>query len=361
MGGYFVVNGNKKHIRCLIIPRSNHVMDIICLVFVKWRNFYTQFACQFGGVRNNQTSQTNTLYYLLNSNLTFRFSWQKSEYIIPAILLLNALLSGSNQEFFAGLTQNKFDNNFCTDWIKLLLCNFKHYNLFISRSCREFLGQKFEVVLGCPEDWADEKIGVYLIDRLVLVHLLASQSVFENMRLRKTYLKRVLQVFGQLNNLDLKSWIDEDSKTWHLPLPTQTNLVNAISTLEDLKMELNNLGGSDHSAGMELIAEFWQCLSNRQDTVVMLKSFVDLSKLIVECDLSFSRLLNKLDELSVGKRDEGVGKAQITAFKVFTCLRETSTSIDQDTRIRYQIKRLNQTWEELCDMIKDCCKSSELP
>ncbi|CAH7677004.1 hypothetical protein PPACK8108_LOCUS12117 [Phakopsora pachyrhizi] len=145
------------------------------------------------------------------------------------------------------------------------------------------------------------------------------------------HLKRVLRVFGQLNDLDLRSWIDKDSKTQHSPLPTQSNLVNAISTLKDLERELNDLGDSDHSAGMELIAECWQGLSNRQDTVVMLKSFVDFSKLIVECDLSFSGLLDKLDELPVGERDEG-------------------------------IKRLNQTWEELCEMIKDRSESSsELP
>ncbi|CAH7674252.1 hypothetical protein PPACK8108_LOCUS9160 [Phakopsora pachyrhizi] len=75
-----------------------------------------------------------------------------------------------------------------------------------------------------------------------------------------------------------------------------------------------------------------------------------------------SRSVGKLDELPVGERDEGVGEAQIRAFKVLTRLREASTSINQDPRIKYQIKRLNQTWEELCEMIKDCSKSSsELP
>ncbi|KAI8459705.1 DNA-directed RNA polymerase I subunit A2 [Phakopsora pachyrhizi] len=171
MGGYFVVNGNEKLIRCLIIPRRNHVMAIVRPVFVKRGNFYTQFACQVRGVRIDQTSQTNTLHYLSNGNLTFRFSWRKSEYIIPVVLLLKALVGGSDQEIFAGLTQNKFDDTFRTDRIELLLRNFKHYNLFTSTSCREFLGQKFKVVLGCPEDWTDEKIGVYLIDRVVLVHL----------------------------------------------------------------------------------------------------------------------------------------------------------------------------------------------
>ncbi|KAI8455060.1 hypothetical protein BY996DRAFT_6489763 [Phakopsora pachyrhizi] len=87
-------------------------------------------------------------------------------------------------------------------------------------------------------------------------NLKASQSVFENMRLRKTHLKRFLQVFGQLNDLDCKSWIDKDSNTQHSSLTAQSNFVDAISTLKDLKREINDLGDSDHSTVMELIMEF---------------------------------------------------------------------------------------------------------
>ncbi|KAI8458489.1 hypothetical protein BY996DRAFT_79344 [Phakopsora pachyrhizi] len=258
----------------------------------------------------------------------------------------------------------------------------EHYKAILPQSCYDYLSQTLSVSTVLKELRSDREIPSADFDPIEPIskrldelrqrsnnllsglndNLKAAQSVFEHVRLRKTHLKRVLRVFGQLNDLDLRSWIDKDSKTQHSPLPTQSNLVNAISTLEDLERELNDLGDSDHSAGMELIAECWQGLSNRRDTVVMLKSFVDFSELIVECDLSFSGLLDKLDELPVGERDEGVGEARIRAFKVLTRLREASTSIDQDPRIKYQIKRLNQTWEELCEMIKDRSESSsELP
>ncbi|CAH7670960.1 hypothetical protein PPACK8108_LOCUS5711 [Phakopsora pachyrhizi] len=105
--------------------------------------------------------------------------------------------------------------------------------------------------------------------------------------------------------------------------------VEKLCTLKDLKRELNDLEDSDHSTRMELIMECWQGLRKRQDTVVVLKSIVEFSKLILECDLSFSRLLNKLEELFVGKRDEGVGKAQIRAFKVLNCQWEASRVIIQ--------------------------------
>ncbi|CAH7689114.1 hypothetical protein PPACK8108_LOCUS24185 [Phakopsora pachyrhizi] len=88
------------------------------------------------------------------------------------------------------------------------------------------------------------------------INLKASQSVFVKMRLRKTHLNIFLQVFGQLNDLDCKSWIDKDSKTQHSSLTAQSNFVDSISTLKDLKRELNDLGDSDYSAVMELITEF---------------------------------------------------------------------------------------------------------
>ncbi|CAH7675059.1 hypothetical protein PPACK8108_LOCUS10020 [Phakopsora pachyrhizi] len=95
------------------------------------------------------------------------------------------------------------------------------------------------------------------------------------MRLRKKNLKR----------------IDKDSKTQNSALPTQSSLVNSICSLVDIKRELNDLGDSNLSP----------------NKAVVLKTFVDFKKLIIECDLSFSRLLNKLDELPDGKRNEGNG------------------------------------------------------
>ncbi len=48
---------------------------------------------------------------------------------------------------------------------------FKSYGLYTGAQCRQFLGDKFRVVLGCPEDWSNEDVGKYLLDRIVLIHL----------------------------------------------------------------------------------------------------------------------------------------------------------------------------------------------
>lgn len=171
MGGYFLVNGNERLIRFLIVPRRNHAIALIRPSFCNRGNFYTPYACQMRCVRPDQSSQTVTLHYLSNGNVTFRFSWRKNEYLIPVVMLLKALIGASDQEIFAGLAQNALDDTFRTDRIELLLRSFKHYHLPTSALCLHFLGSKFRIVLNCPEDWSDERVGRFLLDRVVLVHL----------------------------------------------------------------------------------------------------------------------------------------------------------------------------------------------
>lgn len=178
MGGYFLVNGNERMIRFLIVPRRNHAISLLRPSFCNRGNFYTQYACQMRCVRPDQSSQTNTIHYLSNGNVTFRFSWRKNEYMIPVVMLLKALVGASDQEIFSGLAQNVLEDTFRTDRIELLLRSFKNYCLPTAALCLHFLGNKFRVVLNCPEDWEDERVGRYLLDRVVLVHLTNSTSKY---------------------------------------------------------------------------------------------------------------------------------------------------------------------------------------
>ena len=100
-----------------------------------------------------------------------RFSWRKNEYVIPVMLLLKALVGASDKEIFEGLIMQDYDNTFLTDRVELLLRSYKSYNLYTPEQCLDFLGEKFRVVLNMPEDWNNTALGMYLIQKLVLVHL----------------------------------------------------------------------------------------------------------------------------------------------------------------------------------------------
>lgn len=177
MGGYFIINGNERLIRYLIVPRRNHVISLFRNSFQNRGDAYSPYGVQIRCVRPDETSQTNTLHYLQNGSITIRFSWRKSEYMIPVMMILKALDGASDKDIFAGLVQNDFDP-FLTDRIELLLRGFKSYNLYSGKQCREFLGDRFRIVLGCPADWSSEQVGQFLLRKIVLVHLKKTDDKF---------------------------------------------------------------------------------------------------------------------------------------------------------------------------------------
>lgn len=170
-GGYFIINGNERLIRYLILPRRNHVISLIRPSFSNRGPSYTQYAVQIRCVRADQTSVTNTLHYLSNGSAMLRFTWRKQEYVIPIMLILKALVGASDHEIFEGVMMQDYDNTFLTDRVELLLRSFKRYALHTGDQCLEQLGDKFRVVMGLPEDWTSVAIGVWLIQKMILVHL----------------------------------------------------------------------------------------------------------------------------------------------------------------------------------------------
>jgi len=122
-----------------------------------------------------------------------RFSWRKQEYFIPIVLLLKALVSASDREIFEGIIMGEYDNTFLTDRVELLLRSFKTYKLFTGEDCLEYLGEKFRVVLGLPVDWTNIRIGYWLINKLLLVHLDESRDKY---RLLLYVLSQVMSYFG---------------------------------------------------------------------------------------------------------------------------------------------------------------------
>ena len=170
-GGYFIINGNERLIRYLILPRRHHVITLVRPSFVNRGPSYTPYAVQIRCVRPDQTAVTNTLHYLSNGIATLRFSWRKQEYVVPVMLLLKAISGAPDREIFEGIVMQDYGNTFLTDRLGILLRSLKAYKIYTALESLEFLGDKFRVVLGQAEDWNNTALGVWLIRKMVLVHL----------------------------------------------------------------------------------------------------------------------------------------------------------------------------------------------
>ncbi|CAL5875038.1 uncharacterized protein PFLUO_LOCUS9341 [Penicillium psychrofluorescens] len=175
LGGYFIVNGNEKLVRMLIVGKRNFPMSIIRNSFVKRGHSYTKFGVQIRSVRPDQTSQTNVLHYLNDGNVTFRFSWRKNEFLIPAMMILKALVETNDREIYEGIVGNASSkgskNTFVTDRVELLLRTYHAYKLHTKSDCRAYLGESFRPVLGVPADMPAEEVGTEFLRKVVLPHL----------------------------------------------------------------------------------------------------------------------------------------------------------------------------------------------
>ncbi|KAJ5567203.1 hypothetical protein N7535_006509 [Penicillium sp. DV-2018c] len=175
LGGFFIVNGNEKLIRMLIVGKRNYPMSIIRGSFVKRGQTYTKFGVQIRSVRPDQTSQTNVLHYLSDGNVTFRFSWRKNEYLIPVMMILKALAETNDREIFeaivGGASSKGPQNTFVTDRVELLLRTYHAYQKHSQYDCRSHLGKAFRPVLGVPADMPDEEVGTEFLRKVVLPHL----------------------------------------------------------------------------------------------------------------------------------------------------------------------------------------------
>ncbi|THH31929.1 hypothetical protein EUX98_g2298 [Antrodiella citrinella] len=211
-GGYFIVNGNERLIRYLILPRRNHVISLTRPSFTNRGPSYTPHAVQIRCVRADQTSATNTLHYLSNGNAMLRFSWRKQEYVIPIMLVLKALVSASDKEIFEGVIMQDYNNTFLTDRVELLLRSFKMYSLYTGDQCLEYLGDRFRVVLGMPEDWTNKALGVWVIQKMVLVHLVDPREKFRMLlfMLRKLFaVHQEVLLPGALYGMIIKEKLEE--------------------------------------------------------------------------------------------------------------------------------------------------------
>ena len=175
LGGYFIVNGNEKLIRMLIMPKRNYPMAIVRSSFARRGKGYTKYGVQIRSVRPDQTSQTNVLHYLSDGNIIFRFSWRKNEYLVPVMMILKALVETNDREIFEGIvggvSSKGLKNTFVTDRVELLLRTYKGYNLHGRSETRAFLGSKFRPSLDCPADMSNEDVGTEFLRKIVLPHL----------------------------------------------------------------------------------------------------------------------------------------------------------------------------------------------
>ena len=95
-GGYFVINGNERLVRMLIMTKRNYPVAFYRPSFVNRNRLFTPYAVMMRCVREDLFAQTLTLHYMSDGNCSMRLIYQKQEFLIPAYVLLKALVNATD-------------------------------------------------------------------------------------------------------------------------------------------------------------------------------------------------------------------------------------------------------------------------
>jgi DNA-directed RNA polymerase I subunit RPA2 len=90
-GGYFIVNGNEKIVRMLVMQKRNYPVAFLRPSYTNRGPGYTEFAVQMRCVREDFYAKTFTLHYISDGNVYLRILYKKQEFLCPIVILLKAL------------------------------------------------------------------------------------------------------------------------------------------------------------------------------------------------------------------------------------------------------------------------------
>lgn len=173
-GGYFIVNGNERLIRMLIMNKRNYPVCFERGSFCNRGRLFTQYAVQMRCVREDMFAQTLTLHYLTDGNCVIKFIYHKQEFLVPVYVLLKALMPSTNSD---GATDKMiFDKLVGTsqgrqDQIEGLLSDGQKLCLYSQEQCLGYVGSRLRTVLeGITQEMSDVEVGRFLLERILLVH-----------------------------------------------------------------------------------------------------------------------------------------------------------------------------------------------
>lgn len=179
MGGYFILNGNERIVRLLIVPRRHQVIGLIRPSMANRGKMYSEFATTIRCVQPDLTSKTVTLHYLTNGSCNLRFAHRKQEFFIPAGLLLKCFIPSTDRQIFDQIAGKDNNNTYLLDRAEMLLAESAKSGVHTPKAILTYLGKTFRTVMRCEASETNYEIGKGIVDDNIFVHCTTGQEKFD--------------------------------------------------------------------------------------------------------------------------------------------------------------------------------------
>jgi DNA-directed RNA polymerase I subunit RPA2 len=171
-GGYFVVKGNEKLIRMLLMTRRNYPL---CLKRGTWMNrgkFFSDLGIMIRCVSLDHTATNNVLHFLTNGTAKFMFSHKKTLSYLPVMLLLKCLMGYTDEKIFKDLISGLEGDLYYKSCLQNMLVELHKEGIHTHIDCKNFLGQIFRSRYDKLPPWcSNEQVCDYILKNSILIHL----------------------------------------------------------------------------------------------------------------------------------------------------------------------------------------------
>ena len=190
-------------------------------------------------VREDLTSQTITVHYLNDGNCLVRLLIRKQEFMIPAILIIKALLDVPDGQVYNRIVRGNNKNSKLRECLEVLLSEGKSYSFSRRSQYLELLGSRFRDLLGFSEsEMTDEEIGLVFIRDFIPIH---SNDNTEKFNIRCLLIEKLyLLAFGEIKPDNMDSPLNHEILlTGHLYVMILKEKMEEV--LNILKLKINRV------------------------------------------------------------------------------------------------------------------------
>ncbi|KAG5670198.1 hypothetical protein PVAND_000476 [Polypedilum vanderplanki] len=171
-GGYFVVKGNEKLIRMLLMTRRNYPIMLKRNTWKDRAKYFTPYGVIIRSVAIDHTSTNNVLHYLKNGTAKLMISHRKILSYLPVILVLKCLANYSDKKIFQDLLSGHEDDLYYKTCIQEMLLELHQQNIHSHFDAKNYLGQIFRTRFDNLPAWSpNETVADYLLKNNILIHL----------------------------------------------------------------------------------------------------------------------------------------------------------------------------------------------
>lgn len=202
-GGIFIIKGNEKIIRMLLMSRRNFP---IAIKRTSWKDRganFSELGILIRSVREDETSYNNVLHYLNNGTCKLMFSNMKFMAYVPVCLIMKCLVDYTDEEIYKRLISGYEEDQYYSSCVQQMLRDVHAEGLHTYGHCQDYLGQIFRSrFYELPEWYTNTEITDYILQQRILIHLETNKEKFDLLVFMVQKLFQCVQGNAKIENVD---------------------------------------------------------------------------------------------------------------------------------------------------------------